>query len=197
MINWVSIDGVTYHWNGTELSCDTKVGFHSNIDGHRLDGLDITDNTGNIIGQLYVDFDESSLFFHAEEISQGSPVISYSQDGNVIHSNVADLPAVNDYHDILLPEENDVQIWQDIAQESTASVFAEPEMNHTDYLLTYDQVMEGSVSNLDPLLGTETTDTTYAQQTQPFEMQSVDLMATNTEIDPLDFLLTHNAHHVG
>lgn len=189
---------VSYHWDGEHLSCQTSVGFSSDLDGHRLEGIDIADNTGNVIGQLFVDFDSGLLQYHAESQST-APTITYSLNGEVTESTVTDLPAYNDYVDLLLPDNDDMSLWKDISDISVVNNSVENPADLSDASLTYEQVMNESEFTLDHLL-TSTNDgsqhvipagTDVVKPVDYFNPIDVDITSA---IDPLDFLMTYNSN---
>lgn len=56
MIDWLEVDGVRYAAQGENILCQTAVGFQTLLPGHQLDGLEISDEQGNPLGFLNVDF---------------------------------------------------------------------------------------------------------------------------------------------
>jgi hypothetical protein len=61
MINWLEIEGVRYEGQGDMIHCQTAVGFHSQLPGHTLEGLEVSDAQGNPLGYLNVDFQSGHL----------------------------------------------------------------------------------------------------------------------------------------
>ena len=61
MINWLEVEGVRYEGQGDSIHCQTAVGFHSQLPGHTLDGLEVADAQGNPLGYLSVDFESGNL----------------------------------------------------------------------------------------------------------------------------------------
>lgn len=56
MINWLEVEGVRYEGQGYDPLPDGG-GFHSQLPGHTLDGLEVADAQGNPLGYLSVDFE--------------------------------------------------------------------------------------------------------------------------------------------
>jgi len=202
MINWLSIDDISYHWDGEQLTCQTSVGYSSDLDGHRLEGIDITDNSGVTIGQLFVDFESELLQYHSESQS-AAPTITYSLNGEVTESMVTDLPAYNDYVDLLLPDNDDLTLWRDIADISVVNDGFNESPQFNEASLTYDQVMSESEFTLDHLL-TVVDDSAGAGALQAglTETDAIHLephsnlidIDTTGYVDPLDFLMTYNSN---
>ncbi len=201
MINWLSIDDISYHWDGEQLTCQTSVGYSSDLDGHRLEGIDITDNSGAIIGQLFVDFDTELLQYHSE-VQSTAPLITYSLNGEVTESIVTDLPDYNDYVDLLLPDNDDFSLWKNIADISVVNDGTNDSTQLNDASITYEQVMSESDFTLDHLLASEN-DGVGLLQTETTEIGTINDSAhhytpidvdTIGYVDPLDFLMTYNSN---
>jgi hypothetical protein len=124
MINWISIDDVLYQFNGQDIVCETGVGYAIHLDGNQLDGIDITNNAGDISGQLYVDF-SSGLVSYAPYSDAESPApLHYSVDGVEGVIALSALPIVTSLHDVIGDESNDLELWSSIADTSQVKMSA-------------------------------------------------------------------------
>lgn len=60
-IKWLEVEGVRYEGLGDSISCQTAVGFHSQLPGMRLEDLEISDVHGSTLGYLTADFTTGHL----------------------------------------------------------------------------------------------------------------------------------------
>lgn len=194
MINWISIDNVTYHWDGNNtITSETANGFSSTLSGHRLDGLDILDSEGGFAGELFVDFAKESITYNAIDSAVAEQVINYGVNDNIYTvpiSNVTQLADINS-GDILNTEHHD--LWLDIAHESQVTVSDDTMGN-----LMIDSLLSSPEQSLDILLTPSGNNDSITSSSQPY---SEDLLISNhldNAINPLDLLLTYNANsHYG
>lgn len=62
-ITWLEVEGVRYEGHGDGIQCHTRIGFHSQLPGHTLDNLDVSDSQGRSLGFLSVDFTSGNIHF--------------------------------------------------------------------------------------------------------------------------------------
>lgn len=194
MINWISIDNVTYHWDGNDtITSETANGFSSTLSGTSLDGLDILDSEGSIAGELFIDFAQEKIVYNAIDSVIADQVISYGMNESsysVSINEVAQLAYLSN-SDILNYKDHD--LWLDIAHESQVSVSDELMGN-----LMIDSVLSSPEQSLDILLTpSENNVLAISNSTSYSEIMAVSYHLDNS-INPLDLLLTYNANsHYG
>lgn len=192
MINWISVDDVLYQWNGQEIVCETGVGYSTNLDDHRLDGLEITDSAGNVAGQLFVDFAAETIAYEPFDETDGS--ILYSLNGQEIVVALSQLPEVATLHDVIMIENEDVDLWSSIANISQASA-GHTENTASLIYLDHLTVLDVGDSTLDLVLqNIDGAKQIVAEQTHSAALYDLnELSATTSVVDPLDSLHFYNA----
>ena len=138
MIDWIIVDDIVYRWSGQEIVCETKVGYSTTLDGSKLDGLEITDSTGNISGLLFVDFAIGSLSYNPlEDQLPDSDTLHYLIDGHETIVTVSQLPVITSLDDVVVIDNEDMVLWSSIASisqihtESSESIRNMVPMDHT------------------------------------------------------------------
>lgn len=192
MINWVSIDDVTYHWDGKDsISCETNNGFSSALSGRSLDGLEILDPDGVVAGELFVDFAGELLSYRMIENTPVDQIVTYGMNENVYSSPVNELVQLTDYSDLVVFTSDEQDLWSDIAYESQANIH-----NDENTVLNIDSLLFPSEESLDLLLKQpENYDVKlFANHSNDLSYES-GMGHHDNSVDPLDMLLTHNANY--
>lgn len=198
MINWISVDDVLYQWNGQEIVCETGVGYSTHLDDHQLDGLEITDRSGNVTGQLFVDFSAGTIAYEPFDETHADGSILYSLDGQEIAVALSQLPEVATLHDVIAIDD-DMDLWSSIANVSqvhTDAVHSYINEDTTAFThLDHQTVLDASDNSLDLTLqnidGAAPLITARADAVGLHDLGELHL---NTGVvDPLDNLYFYNA----
>lgn len=198
MINWISVDDVLYQWNGQEIVCETGVGYSTHLDDHQLDGLEITDRSGNVTGQLFVDFSAGTIAYEPFDETPSEGSILYSLDGQEITVALSQLPEVATLHDVIAIDD-DMDLWSSIANVSqvhTDAVHSYINEDTTAFThLDHQTVLDASDNSLDLTLqnidGAAPLITARADAVGLHDLGELHL---NTGVvDPLDNLYFYNA----
>lgn len=194
MIDWISVDDVLYQWNGQEIVCETGVGYSTNLDDHQLDGLEITDSAGNVVGQLFVDFAAGSIAYEPFDETHSDGSILYSLNGQEIAVSLSQLPEVATLHDVITIENEDVDLWSSIANVSQASadnienIASLVHLDHHSVLDAGDSTLDLVLQNIDGAMPV------VAEQTNSAALYDLNELSTTTSVvDPLDSLHFYNA----
>jgi hypothetical protein len=190
MINWISIDNVTYHWDGNNtITSETDNGFSSTLLGNSLDGLDILDPEGSVVGGLFVDFSQESISYRSDEPVLVNQIISYGVNEQFYSAPISEFMQLTDVveNDILTTDHHD--LWLDIAYESQANI-----NNELASSLSVDSLLFPPEQSLDIFLSPA-----QMQMETPSKHDNglpidVNFTNLNNSADPLDMLLTFNAN---
>lgn len=111
-ITWLEVEGVRYESQGDSLLCQTSIGFHSQLPGHMLDGLEVSDDHGRPLGFLSVNFDSGAMAFSplvtTSELTKTELLVGDSLGAHIValdelsSANVGDL--LSSDSDLILPE---------------------------------------------------------------------------------------------
>jgi len=192
MINWLEVEGVRYEGQGDMIHCQTAVGFHSQLPGHTLDGLEVADAQGNPLGFLSVDF-------HSGDLTM-SPLVSTAE----LASTQILMADENGVHAISLHEiESSTLDLSWLAAESDfldPSVLAAPLDPQTSYDLALSSVVSDADETLDAFFGESSTHEIPAHDALPTDV-SLHMTSVYLEygVEPLHMpLLPENTdlHHL-
>ena len=186
MINWISIDNVTYHWDGNNtITSETDNGFSSTLSGNSLDGLDILDPDGNVAGELFVDFSKESIAYRGNDNVFVNQMIIYGVNEHVYSVPISEFMQLADVaeSDILSTDHHD--LWLDIAHESQANINSESASS-----LSVDSLLFSPEQSLDIFLSPVETLARH-DSSLPIEL---DFNNLNNSVEPIDMLLTFNAN---
>ncbi|WP_320152634.1 hypothetical protein [uncultured Tolumonas sp.] len=198
MINWISVDDVLYQWNGQEIVCETGVGYSTHLDDHQLDGLEITDSSGNVTGQLFVDFSAGTIAYEPFDETHADGSILYSLDGLEITIALSQLPEVATLHDVIAIDD-DMDLWSSIANVSqvhTDAVHSYINEHTTAFTyLDHQTVLDVSDNSLDlTLQNIDGTAPLIVERADSNSLYDLSEMNINTGgVDPLDSLYFYNA----
>ncbi|WP_316678313.1 hypothetical protein [uncultured Tolumonas sp.] len=192
MINWISLDNVTYHWDGDDcISCETNNGFSSVLSGSSLDGLEILDSDGVLAGELFVDFAGAALSYIMLENTQIDQVVTYCIKDNVYSSPVSELAQSTDFSDLVAFDSEQPNLWSDIAYESQANIH-----NDENSVLDIDSLLFLPEKSLDKLLMHPEASDIKLPVSNSHDLSCEPAMGHyDNLIDPLDMLLVHNANY--
>ena len=188
MIDWISVDDVFYRWNGQEIVCETAIGYSTYLDGGQLDGLEITDSEGGVLGQLFVDFVVGSLSYQPfDELSPDS-ALHYSVDGHETVVTLSQLPVIVSLHDVAAIDNEGMDLWSFIANTShvhagnTENIGNTIPLEPAAVLDTGDNTLALILQNMDgsqPLL--------VERSETDISLSDIDVLYVNASIpDPLD-----------
>nr|WP_321237776.1 hypothetical protein [uncultured Tolumonas sp.] len=198
MINWISVDDVLYQWNGQEIVCETGVGYSTHLDDHQLDGLEITDRSGNITGQLFVDFSAGTIAYESFDETHADGSILYSLDGQEIAVALSQLPEVATLHDVIAIDD-DMDLWSSIANVSQVHTdTAHSYLNEDTTVFTqldHQAVLDSGDNSLDPALqNIDGATLLITAKADAVELHDFGELNLNTgAVDPLDNLYFYNA----
>lgn len=188
MIDWISVDDVLYRWNGQEIVCETDIGYSTYLDGGQLDGLEITDSEGDVLGLLFVDFVVGSLSYESFDEQSPDNELHYSIDGYETVIAFSQLPAIISLHDVAVVDSEDTDLWLSIANLSQIHVENTEDVNHTGYI-DASTVLDYYDNSLDSVLQkAEGLEFELASRPLVYETQSIsDMLHFNSILpDPLD-----------
>lgn len=198
MINWISVDDVLYQWNGQEIVCKTGVGYSTNLADHQLDGLEITDHNGNVMGQLFVDFAADTISYEPFDETHSDGSILYSLNGQEIAVALSQLPEVATLHDVIAIDD-DMDLWSSIANVSQVHAdTAHSYLNEDTTVFTqldHQTVLDSGDNSLDPALqNIDGAAPLITAKADAVELHDFGELHLNTgAVDPLDNLYFYNA----
>lgn len=164
MINWLEVEGVRYEGQGDIIHCQTAVGFHSQLPGHTLDGLEVADAQGNPLGYLSVDFHSGHLALSplASGAELATTQILIADESGVHSINLHEIEAAS----------------QDLSWLAAESDFLDPSVLAAplDVQTSYDLALSSVVSDAD-----ETLDAFFGESSTP-EIPAHDGVSADTSM---------------
>ena len=150
-ITWLEVEGVRYEGLEDTILCRTAIGFHSQLPGHSLENLEVSDSQGRSLGFLSVIFDSgemvlSPLVAH-RELTGTELVLGDRQGVHILGLDELPLAMAGD----------------------TALLDAEPELMYPDSFSGYVHAPVGAALPLDCLVSSadETLDAFFGESALP------------------------------